>query len=394
MKVGYYGIDYPQQRMVINKCLNKDVEYIRIHRKTDLKFLLATILFKLNKKSKVLYESQLRTSFVFKPIRRVNVDVIHFFNITSFKNELWLSSYEAEFPVTSGIIEKKKREYINECANRIIKNNCIALLAMSKWAYDNTEELLKSNLSEDVFKKCMKKISVLEPPQNVLVKKEYIYDKYKQKDTIEFVFVGREFWRKGGYELVKVFDKYKNIGNIHLTIISSMSRASELRMLDNLYDEKETKDLINNNKNITWYDELENSKVIDIIKNSKVGLLPTYEDTYGFSVLEMQACGCPVITTNVNALKYVNNDERGWIIDMGEYSNTSKFDMFNRENLMVISKCIYTQLDLIIEDIINNPECVCNKAIKSLEYIKKEHSPERYSCVLSEIYKNGSSIVK
>ena len=39
---------------------------------------------------------------------------------------------------------------------------------------------------------------------------------------------------------------------------------------------------------------LENDQVLELLKRTHVSLLPTYDDTYGFSVLEAQAAGCPV----------------------------------------------------------------------------------------------------
>lgn len=52
------------------------------------------------------------------------------------------------------------------------------------------------------------------------------------------------------------------------------------------------------------------------MKNSHVGLLQTWSDTYGYSVLEFQACACSVITTDLRALPEINNNEVGWLIEL------------------------------------------------------------------------------
>ena len=39
---------------------------------------------------------------------------------------------------------------------------------------------------------------------------------------------------------------------------------------------------------------------------SHIGLLPTYNDSYGYSVIEFFSYGCPVITTNILALPEIN----------------------------------------------------------------------------------------
>jgi glycosyltransferase involved in cell wall biosynthesis len=92
-------------------------------------------------------------------------------------------------------------------------------------------------------------------------------------------------------------DKYE----IELTIVSSLN-------IDNYATKKEPSDVqrVKNfiQKNSDWinyFPQLPNHEVLELMKKSHVGLLPTYADTYGYSVLEFQAAGCPVITTNVRA---------------------------------------------------------------------------------------------
>ncbi len=49
------------------------------------------------------------------------------------------------------------------------------------------------------------------------------------------------------------------------------------------------------------------------MRTADIGMLPSYADTYGFSVLEAQA-GNAVITTDIRALPEVNNPAVGWLI--------------------------------------------------------------------------------
>lgn len=66
------------------------------------------------------------------------------------------------------------------------------------------------------------------------------------------------------------------------------------------------------------------------MKQCHIGLLPTFGDTFGFSVLEMQACGCPVITSNNYALPEINNKEIGWICDIQESIKKYGEDYFRK----------------------------------------------------------------
>jgi glycosyltransferase involved in cell wall biosynthesis len=42
---------------------------------------------------------------------------------------------------------------------------------------------------------------------------------------------------------------------------------------------------------ILHFTGIPNSEVIDLLKRTHVSLLPTWAETYGYSVLEAQACG-------------------------------------------------------------------------------------------------------
>lgn len=44
------------------------------------------------------------------------------------------------------------------------------------------------------------------------------------------------------------------------------------------------------------------------MKKAHVCLLPTWMDTFAYSVLEAQACGTPVISTSLRALTEINNE--------------------------------------------------------------------------------------
>ena len=144
-------------------------------------------------------------------------------------------------------------------------------------------------------------------------------------------------------------------------------------------------------ENVDWiehYQDLPNNETLELIKSCDVGLLPTWADTYGLSVLESQACGCPVITTDIRALPEINNTDVGWLIrvpknDLGEalYSTPEE-----REHL---SQHIQAGLEAIIRSICADPSVIFNKGVKSLERIREMHDPDTYAQKLREIYQKA-----
>ena len=231
------------------------------------------------------------------------------------------------------------------------------------------------------------KIQVIHPPQ------ELIFNSYNEKtsylgDEITFIFIGRDFYRKGGYELTKAFNnvcKKFNNSKIRLILIGDINNKSDYtkKVLDS--EVEEMRYIINENKKIEYFDELENSKVIELIKRSNVGFLTTWADTYGYSVLEMQACGCPVITTNIRALPEINNNDSGWIIEL-PLTNLYEANYFNENSRKNIRNILLNEIEKILIEIIHNKDVIEIKATKALDRIKKYHNLEDYNKKLSEIY--------
>ena len=122
--------------------------------------------------------------------------------------------------------------------------------------------------------------------------------------------------------------------------------------------------------NITYKKFLPNKEVLNLFKNTHIGLLPTYADTYGYSVLEAQSYGCPVITTNIRALPEINNSDLGWVI------NVKKDDMGNailntEKDIKTFSDNLINELEDLLCSILNNSDSVINKGLKSYEKLEK-----------------------
>jgi len=180
------------------------------------------------------------------------------------------------------------------------------------------------------------KIRVLHPAQEPLVD-QVTPREYDHDHPIRFMMVGAGFFRKGGRELFRVFQKLADDEGlpVRLVIVSSL-RIDSYAAHETEEDVAWAREIIAGKPEwLEYYEKLPNPSVLDLLKGADVGLLPTWADTYGLSVLEAQAAGCPVITTNVRALPEINNNHVGWLIrvpkdDLGEANYTTPED---RENL-------------------------------------------------------------
>jgi glycosyltransferase involved in cell wall biosynthesis len=116
-----------------------------------------------------------------------------------------------------------------------------------------------------------------------------------------------------------------------------------------------------------------------------VGLLPTWADTYGLFVLEAQASGCPVITTDVRALAEINNSRIGWLIRVPKDA-LGEAIYATPENRLELSQKIQAGLEEIIRGIVEDPSVIASKGQAALERIRTEHDPQDYAEKLRQIY--------
>lgn len=308
-------------------------------------------------------------------------DMYHFFNTVSNSSKPWFSTFEDILP-RWGYTEDE----VKEALIMLESNSCKTLIALSQNAYDMQSRKLRkiSSRSHDIL---MSKTIVLHPPQQQHVS-SWDEKGLSTLGTIKFCFVGNLFFRKGGMQILEVFEELIIDGyDISLVIISKMEYG-DLVSKTTLEDLKRAKDIINRNSLITCFENLANSEVLKIIKTSHVGLLPSFADTYGYSVLEFQSFACPVITTNISALPEINDNKKGWIIEVER--NEENWAIYDTpSNLNKLEKTVKNAIKNIITEIVQNPDEIKIKGNLSLQQLEIKHSPQRQGDILYKLYKEN-----
>lgn len=316
----------------------------------------------------------------------------HLFNsIVLNSKKPWLTTFETIVPRYSFLLEEHKENmpnYTRFKEHRALKKilptflskNCKKLIAMS----DCAKKIQLDFFSQMDFSIEPDKLTTLLPPQSILNDSPKIAE---AKDFIEFIFVGNDFFRKGGYEMLTAITDVKHETNfpIKLTIISKIQE--EWYGNANLKKIEKTKALIK--KNLSWITHLQNvsnAEVLSLLKKADVGLLPTWSDSFGYSILEMQASGIPVITTDVRAIPEINNENCGWMIKLEKniYGELLEYKFKQEE----ISKSMSEQLKSILYSIVSDRSLINEKAKKSLSRITKFHNPTSHFDSLTKIYEN------
>ncbi len=117
-----------------------------------------------------------------------------------------------------------------------------------------------------------------------------------------FLFIGGNFYEKGGYETILAFEKIMDKYDCKLTMIGTIPLELAQKYL--------------NHPKITLVGRVPYEKVVEYYSNSDAFVFPTHYDTYGFVVPEALSFGLPVIsTTSFSMPELVENEKTGLLIN-------------------------------------------------------------------------------
>ena len=323
------------------------------------------------------------------------VELLHFFNGISYGRTPWVTSFETIVPRFAHLVTRHQGKEIGHTGldaltrrglEALAGSACLAILPLSQSAALMQKDLLKSYAAE-YAQPILDKMRVLHPPQEVLVP-ELRPRAYSARNPIKFILVGAAFSRKGGREILDVFEKLVRQENlpIRLIIVSSL-RIENFAAQETEADVAWAKAKIAENSDwLEHYPELPNAETLALMRAADVGLLPSYADTYGFSVLEMQACGVPVVSTDIRALPEINNSTVGWLIKVPK--NALGEALFaTAEERQALSQSIRGGLEQFVREIAADPAQIAIKGTAALERIRKEHNPAAYADALRQVYR-------
>lgn len=393
MKVGYDNDQYYNKRNIIN--VIPGVRYVRLN---DLNKIKRRLFLRVNKRLRrpIFDITDLGSQFADFGLNRV--DLMHFFNVVSFGRTPWATTFETIAPRFQKVLschQGRDCDYspaardprIKKALKAMSGNSCKTLIAMSECNLGLQRDFLQH--FPEYRSEIEHKLTALHPPQPLFIE-NHESKRFPLDEPIRFMFVGAAFFRKGGGEILEAFQEARRTSyhDLKLIIVSSLA-------IDD-YATKETKDdvarakrfIAENSEWIEYHARLGNEQVIALMKSAHVGLLPTYADTYGYSVLEFQAAGCPVISTDVRALPEINNNAAGWVIEVpknrfGEAIYTTP------EDRAEISHAIKTGLARAIAEILENRNLIQRKANAAIQRIRNDHSPTEFARRLGEVYRQA-----
>ncbi|MDF7775449.1 glycosyltransferase family 4 protein [Sphingomonas sp. AOB5] len=305
-------------------------------------------------------------------------DVLHFFNRVSFDNRPWVTTFETVLPRW----DQLRPRLIPLGLGLLARDSCKRLIALSECTRDFQLAFLDAHPKHR--ERIAPKITVLHPPQALLT--DTPRSAPAADEAIHFAFVGVDFFRKGGREVLRAFDRLLEGGApIRLTIVSAMHHGDYASRTTG-EDLAEAQQLIAKwPGRIEQFGRLANDGVLELFRTAHVALLPTWADTYGYSVLEAQAAGCPVLSTDVRALPEINDDRAGWVIPVPKdgRGNAEIGTVAEREDF---SRLLEVGIARAVEAILADPGSIAMRSAASLARIREHHDPAAHAARLRDIY--------
>jgi glycosyltransferase involved in cell wall biosynthesis len=221
-------------------------------------------------------------------------EMAHFINqIPLHLGKPWMITFESVLPRMFPAKEPL-RGYLRDQLRHPL---CLGIVAMSAWAMANFERL---NAGWPGLPEVLGKSLVLGP---ALALQTTSPRTLKRGQTMQVIFVGNNFCRKGGIVALRLATKALAQSlplHIHLVSTKMICSGSHTDHPDHARYVEDLKALAL--PNVTFHGAKNNQQVQELMRHCHLGFLATLHDTYGFSVLEGFAHGLPAITSDVCAL--------------------------------------------------------------------------------------------
>ena len=235
-------------------------------------------------------------SKLFSPLPKV--DIYHTYNAVVANDRPWVVEVESYMPRLEGMASDHVlyRWSLTKLAGRF----CKALIFTSQQAKQrNIEHLTGAGVDENKMAVIYRAVEQFDPVPS-------------EGRLFTIIFAGNAFYRKGGVELLKAFQRLGR-PEARLVIIST------LEVDWGVFPDPETtvfaQKVIAEDPRISLLKRLPHTELIGQMRRADLFVSTTFQDPFNNTVLEAMGAGLPVICSNVGALPEVAQDGvNGWVL--------------------------------------------------------------------------------
>jgi len=188
----------------------------------------------------------------------------------------------------------KRPGFVRALERILLDRNLKKLLAWSDAAANSLTNVIQN---EEVARKVETLYPVMVPVKR----------RPRASGSFNFLFIGNNFYAKGGYESLLAFEQLAGRYDCRFTAIGDIPQAVYARFGDN--------------SKITLLQRVPYAKVAEFYSNSDVFVFPTHYDTYGFVMLEALAFGLPVISVDSFSTPELVQHERTGLLIRSHFSS-------------------------------------------------------------------------
>jgi glycosyltransferase involved in cell wall biosynthesis len=230
-----------------------------------------------------------------------DADLLHTLNAVPLRTQKpHIITFESYLPrVPDDRYNKRLEQFLFK---KLMRPECKRLIAFSEYALNQ----FKTQIARyHGFEALLDKTEVLCPA----IDKRRQDPKYPASRKLKLLFVGRQFMHKGGPAVVRAHEQLRAAGIPVDTVVVSNLHWSGKGLVgpgsSTIADAEHTR---LRQDGITHYTRVANEDVLRLIDDSHFVLLPTVNDTFGFSCLEALASATPVIASATCALPEIVQD--------------------------------------------------------------------------------------
>lgn len=330
----------PQSGYPIERNITGSVPaWMRTTRPIDAFRIASALRYRLRKE--VRFGEQFRFRDPYFP----RVDLLHFFNTVAESSTPWITTFEHCMPRWRpegwDITDRQYRVG----AELMAADSCRCLLAFSDASRNVARNEWKQRLDSAMVARLEAKVQTLLPPQPVILD----FDSKPKTGVPLLVFVGADFYRKGGLEALGALDRLRERG------IRGW-RAVFVGRLDSFGDYASGTDASSRDRahallarlagQVQHMERVGPREVLELMCGAHYYLFPTLADTFGYSALEAMACGAVVITTNVRAMAEVVDSQVGYALELPLDENR---DAHTTHGFAAAKKGLEAKLEQVLE---------------------------------------------
>lgn len=315
---------------------------------------------------------------LFPPSETSRCHLIHAFNRIPLGRREFVIGFESHLPRMFGGIPAALERHL---WTSLVSERCRSITAISEFARDTfVEQLQSARLSGGQQDALLKKLT-LRYPNLIVPASEDLKLEHLPMEPFRLLFVGNHFARKGGCVVLKMAElALRSELPFRFTIVSDLQCGREIwsdPTLPGCYDRYlELLTL----ENVDHHMGLPNAEVMDLLKNAHMGILPTFSDTFGYSVIEALSLGKPVLVTRQGALPEIVNDGCGLIVEGAKAPGRSDWTWpFDRRDDADFVAAFHSEVHRI--------------AVEALEKLSNlVSSPELYSAMAQKAYDRAKGL--